>query len=368
MHAPEPEGAFRDVRPARKPTTGVSASGVAARRALLVAGLLAWVAAAGGAEPGEGTPGCDAATGCPTGVTDAPEEIWVDASYAYVTTRADALAQWLDSFFGTATSDFESADSVLRLRTEYEWDEEEDTDFKVRVRGKVDLPLLDRRLSLVFADGDDPREDVIPNAEDTHEEDLGLRYSVAERDRSRLWLTVGTNASLDFKSSLRYKYVHPISRDWRAQFTERLYYREDEGFGTLTRGDLDYSISDNRIVRWTNQFEYGEETDGVEWATRLNYQLRLSRKHALSYFAAVVGDTDPDYLSESYALGVQYRRNLLRPWIFFEVEPAHAWRRESEEQSRSSVWILTFRIEFLEELQNRRARRAPDRAAEPAVD
>lgn len=326
--------------------------------------------AAYAAGPGDGNGGsCAGKDGCPPDAPPGTEVLWIDGSYAYVTSRTDALAQWLDSFFGTPTADIESADSVLRLRSEYQWDEEDDAEVRVRLRGKVDLPQFDRRLSLVFAGGDeDPREEIIPTTPGKDDEDVGLQYRITERARSRLWLTVGTNTSLDFKSSLRYKYVLPLGRDWLLQFTDRLYYKEDDGFGTLPRVDLDYSISDNRLVRWTNELEYGEETDGVEWATRLNYQLRLSSKDALSYFGAVVGDTDRDYLTESYVLGLRYRRKLFRPWIFVEIEPAHAWRRESEEESRSSVWLLSLRLEFVEERSNRRARRGGDGAEKSAVE
>jgi hypothetical protein len=120
-----------------------------------------------------------------------------------------------------------------------------------------------------------------------------------------------------------------IGEDWRVQY-QRLHFKEGDGFGTTTRGDLDYLISRDRIVRWTNQFEYGEETDGVEWGTRLSYQLRLSEKDALSYFGAIAGETDPEHLTQSYALGVQYRRNFLRPGSSSRSSPlrgaASRWR------------------------------------------
>lgn len=341
-------------------------------RGALRLGLLCWVLAAPEcvSAAGEAAPSrtCGSGEACAADDAERRGDNWVDGSYAYVTSRTDSLAVWLDSFFGTPTSDLESADSVLRLRTEYEWDEENGEDYKVRLRGKVDLPRLDRRLSLVFAEEDEDREEVIPNSAG-NDDDVGLQYRLRQRPSSRLWFTVGTNSSLDFKSSLRYKYVEPIGDDWRVQFSERLYFKEGDGFGTITRGELDYLLSSDRIVRWSNQAEYGEETDGVEWGTRLSYQLRLSEKDAFSYFGAIAGETDPEYLTESYALGVRYRRNVFRPWIFVEVEPSYAWRRESVDESRSSVWLLTVRLEFLEELRNRRAKeRRRDGADAQAVD
>ncbi|MBK6287156.1 MAG: hypothetical protein IPF49_05835 [Gammaproteobacteria bacterium] len=314
--------------------------------------LAAFPPTANAAPQAESDEVCAAGSDCASTPVD---ESWVDDSYEYVTSRTDSLAVWLDSFFATPEADLESADSVLRLRTEYQWDEEDGNDVKVRLRGKVDLPRINRRLSLVFAEEDEDRDQVIPN-DDSSDNDVGLQYRLSERTHSRLYFSVGTNSSLDFKSSLRYRFVYPISQDWRWQFSERLYYKQNDGFGALTRTDLDYSLSDNRIIRWTNQVDYGEETDGLEWGSKLNYQIRLNEKEALSYFTGVSGETDPS-LTKAYAVGVRYRRNLFRPWIFFEIEPSHEWRRESTEEQRQSVWILTFRLEFLEELKNRRGSR-----------
>lgn len=323
---------------------------------------LTWVlfpalpAAAIEAPPAGQEDGCIEGSECDSGPAD---ESWVDESYEYVTSRTDSLAVWLDSFFAVPEADLESADSVLRLRSEYKWDAEDGGDAKLRLRGKVDLPRINRRLSLVFAEGDEDRDQVIPG-DDHNDNDVGLQYQLSERKHSRLYFSVGTNSSLEFKSSLRYRFVYPISEDWRWQFSERLYYTQSDGFGTLSRADLDYSLSDDRIIRWTNQVDYGEETDGFEWGSKLNYQIRLSEKDALSYFTAVAGETDPYHLNKSYAVGVRYRRNLFRPWIFFEIEPSHEWRRESTEEDRHSVWILTFRLEFLEELKNRHGSRKPE--------
>lgn len=328
--------------------------------------LFCCAAATAAEQPATGTEAaapCTAPEDCPHALEDPGARNWADASYEYVTSRADSLAQRLDAFFGVPTSDQEAADSVLRLQLEYEWDEDDGSKLKPRLRGKVDLPRIDKRLSLVFSEEDDERRDVLPDLE-RQEGDVALQYRVREREHSRLYFSVGTNASLEFRTSLRYKYVYPISRDWRVQFTERIYYKEDDGFGTITRGDLDYSLSDDRIVRWTTDAEYGEETDGTEWGTRLSYQLRLNDKEALAYFGAVSAQTDPQFIG-AYSVGFRYRRNVFRPWIFFEIEPAHLWRREYSGASREPVWLLTFRLELLEEIQNRLPAPAPVQAAEP---
>ena len=309
-------------------------------------------------EPGEGgdTEHCDPA--CSPNL--------LDTSYVYVTQNSDRLAQWIDSFFGARNTDEESADSVLRLLTEYEWDQEQNDDLKIRLRGKVDLPRLNRRLSLVFSEDDDDRRDVLPDTQ-RQDTDVGLVYRVAERERSRLYVSVSTNKSLEFKSSVRYRYVQPIGQSWLARFSERVYYTEDDSFGTLSRADLDYFIDHRHSVRLTADMDYGEETEGAEWGSRASFITRLSDKEAVNYFAAVSGQTDPEF-TEAYALGVRYRRNIYRPWMFVEVEPSHVWRKEDADSNRNGGWVMTLRLEFREEVGNRHADRteAPTRpVAEP---
>ena len=313
---------------------------------------------------------CDPEQGpCPPGMEaeEAEQEGWIDDSYEYVTARSDALAIWLDSFFGVPTADRESADSILRLRTEVELDEADGTESKIRLRGKVNLPQLNRRLSLVFSDEDEDYQEVVPDSTNKHN-DVGVQLRLSDRRSSRAWFSLSTNSSLDLRARLRYKYIRMLGEDWRVQLGETLYWKQDDGFGLLSRVDLDYLLDVDRMVRWTNQVDDGEETAGAEWGSRLSYQVRLDSRQALSYFTAVSGSTDPDYLTHSYGFGVRYRRNVLRPWIFFEMEPSHVWRREGLEEAREPVWMLTFRLEFIEERANRhdrhkrRDRRARERA------
>ena len=328
---------------------------LAGRTALVGALLVSWqTAASDPAAPAPAACGAETPDAQPCPARTPGNSTWADTSYQFVTTQSDSLANWIDSFFGSRNSDVESADSVLRLLGEVKWDQEDGTDQKLRLRGKVDLPRLSRKLSLVFSEDDDERRDVLPD-QDRKDSDIGLVYRVAQQGRARLYASVGTNSSLEFRSSLRYRYDYPFSERWHGRFSERLYYKEDDGFGTLTRGDLDFSFDDNHVIRWTTDVEYGEETAGTEWGGRLSYFDRMNEKEVVNFFAAVSGETDPEAFTDAYSLGVRYRRNIWRPWVFVEVEPSHVWRKEDADQNRSSAWVLTFRVELREELDNHRS-------------
>ena len=75
---------------------------------------------------------------------------WIDASHHYIGSKADDLAIYLDRFFGAPIEDLESADSTVRFLTRFDYDQDEGTDIRFRLRGNVHLPRINERVSLVF--------------------------------------------------------------------------------------------------------------------------------------------------------------------------------------------------------------------------
>ena len=50
--------------------------------------------------------------------SDDPELNWLDNSQAYLTNQTQALANWMDSFFGDSIYDAEQPESILRIELE----------------------------------------------------------------------------------------------------------------------------------------------------------------------------------------------------------------------------------------------------------
>jgi hypothetical protein len=94
-----------------------------------------------------------------------------------------------------------------------------------------------------------------------------------------------------------------------------------------------------------------EEYDGVDWSQAFSLFKRLDRRSSVSYEASAVGITRPDPLVTNYRLGVRYRQNIHRDWLFFEITPDITWPiglsedRETVVQERHSVMSLIVRFE-----------------------
>lgn len=271
---------------------------------------------------------------------------WLDASHEYVIDNADNIAAWMDNFFGVARAEEEAPYSTLRLRLEQEWDEIDGWESGVKLRGKVHLPRLNKRLSLLFSDDDERTgsDDLLIDKQDSPN-DVALQYTARERKHYRLDFKVGIRSSLHPKTSVRYRYEYPLRETLIGRFSEEILYRGDDGFGSRTRLEFDKILSKDKVVQWYNRLDWEEEKDGLWWNSGVSLNRRLSNKRALSYYIAASGATKPDYFTRSYGLGMRYRQNIYKHWLFAEVQPSYRWRRANFEDDRKGAATILFRIE-----------------------
>lgn len=275
---------------------------------------------------------------------------WMDEGHAAVTNSAQALSQWMDEFFGDPTHDLDDdAESKLRLQFIDDWESGRGGhDFTVRLRGKVQLPRISRRLNLVFAgEGEEDPDDL---EDDRVNDDIGLQYSLRESDRARFDTTLSVS-SMNIKPGLRFRQRAP----WRDErfshrFVQRLQWDPNDRTYATTRFDLNFRQDEDNVWRWTNRTIYGEESDGLEWRSRLALRQRhfkdSDRPMALEYYTTINGVTDPDAYVRNYRFGVLMRRQVYRDYLFVELEPAWNFRRDTIDESRDGVWSITVRFEF----------------------
>jgi hypothetical protein len=274
------------------------------------------------------------------------DQAWLDESHDYVSEQADNLAAWMDSFFGVSRVDEEAPYSTLRLRVEPEWDEMDGWDTGLSLRGKVHLPKLNKRVSLLFSD-DDGRtgsDDLLIDRQNAPD-DIALQITGRERKNDRIDFKLGLRSTLHPKMSVRYRYEKPLSQAVIGRISQEALYRTDDGFASETRGDLDTILSEDRVLQWHNRLQWFEDEPGVYWNTGLSLNRRLSDNRALSYYTAISGATEPGYYTRSYGFGARYRQNIFREWLFAELQPSYFWRRDEFEDSRQGSAAILLRIE-----------------------
>ncbi len=272
---------------------------------------------------------------------------WLDNSHAYITNQTQALAGWMDAFFGDPAHDAEIAESFVRLEVIENWNSEDGNKSKIKIRGRVQLPRLSKRLSLVFSGEENEFGEEDFDREKDHK--VGLQFRAAETSLTRSDLTLGFSSG-HIRPGIRFRVEGPIGQRSSYRLIERIQYEHGENFFSRTQFRMSHSIDENRILGWSNRLVYGERTEGVEWRTSFSFQTRYrvdrSRPIGVTYFTGFTGVTRPDSYVTNYNIGFLFRRQVYRDFLFFELEPSFNYRKIDADTKREGLWRIVVRLEI----------------------
>jgi len=271
------------------------------------------------------------------------EDTYLDTTHSYLSSWFCEPANWFDNFFADDRVYEEGhARTKLRWRNDLVFSEHESPDFLTIVSASLVLPKISKRLKLVFdSEEQDDLADVLPDTADNAGGSVGFLYDFVDSQKANLSLRLRFTPSI----TLRYRYTHAISEILVTRFTQNI-YREEGAFGASTRFDIDRTIDTVNAIRWSNQVEIIEGNDGLEWISALVLFHRINDVSALSYEASVTGETRPSDLVTDSRLGVRYRRNFYRSWLFYELAPEITWPRASITDDRHSIVAFVTRLEI----------------------
>lgn len=267
---------------------------------------------------------------------------------------------WFDRFFASPDSLLdEPATTLVRVIGAHRWQDNGDLGNEVRVRASVDLPNLSNRIRLTFRNDDDPDDDFAAAA-DSKPEEVGdnedstfraaLNWAARQRQRDSIDLEVGVRSQFRTFTRARYRLRLPMPGDnWKFQFTETLYWIDGTGLGTESRFEFDRPLTTRTALRLTTEAEHNEDLQERELGWDLSqtavFYLRLNSRTALQYSVGAQGFSDPSANVDVWRTSLRYRRNFLRPWLFFEVEPFAFWPRTDDYHGVSGV-VLRLETQF----------------------
>jgi len=286
---------------------------------------------------------------------------WLDLSHSYISQRLCEPAAWFDGFFGEPrTLEENPVGSFFRLRNAARWDEWEGWKYRVAIRANLILPRLSERVRLLVArdeelEGDYPDAGAFDDPENRTR--LGLRFIASERARSRFDIdgTVRVSSgSLNPRLRGRYRYIRGLTDRTLGRFTQSAFWERDEGLGLTSRVDWEWLPDRDRLLRWSARGTWSEKSDGIDWRTGLVSFRQLDQRSAVRAEIGAWGYTEPRFETEEYFVALRYRRQFLRHWLYYEIEPAHAWPKNFDTGERRSDWRLTFTIEI--QFENQRSR------------
>lgn len=273
---------------------------------------------------------------------------WLDATQANFSNRANSLANRVDRFFGSERSDLEAAYSSLRLGTEFRHTEAEGVETHLRLRGRLYLPRVNDRISLIFSEDKGEGSDYYAENEILNEPQstrVNLEVNLGADDNHRFDFRIGLRSNLKLRTSVRYRYENALSENMLHRLSETVYFIDGTGLGSFTQYQVDRALNDVSLIRWSNEFRAEKDLHGLEWSTSLNHVSSYDNNLAVIYFVSMSGLSQNDYVSR-YQIGTRFRRSIARPWLFLEVSPAYRWDKLAENQRREGEFFALVRLEM----------------------
>ncbi|WP_376693181.1 hypothetical protein [Wenzhouxiangella sp. EGI_FJ10409] len=293
---------------------------------------------------------------------DGRPEGWLDFTHSYLSRRLCEPAAWFDGFFGDPrTLEENPVGSFIRLRNAARWDQDEGWQHRVSVRANLILPRLSERVRLLVARDEDLEGDFADTGAFDDPENrtrLGLRFLASERTRSRFDIdgTVRVSSgSLNPRIRGRYRYIRGLTDRTLGRVTQSAFWEREDGFGLTSRLDWEWLPDRDRLLRWSARGTWSEASDGIDWRTGLVSFRQLDTRSAIRAEVGAWGYTEPRFETEEYFAAVRYRRQFLRHWLYYEIQPEHAWPKDFDTGERRSDWRLTFTLEI--QFENERSRR-----------
>lgn len=300
---------------------------------------------------------------------------WFDRAHGFFSERACAPAVWFDRFFGDERED-DVASAFVRVIPAAQYSDREGYEYGTRFKARVSLPGLkewfaNERFDLVVDDtGDDgellPDEAVRPGpTPDLREEtSAALRYLVRLRDNSRLDVDVGLRSQLRFFTRLRYSTTWEHSPLLQTRYTQSFYFLDGDGFGETSLIEVERILRKDTLLRWSTQATVSELANGLALREGVRLLRQLDADRALSWGVATGINSDPVWQANTYSTSVRYRQRILRPWLFYEVEPYLDWVRSDGFNTNPGVAV---RVEiWFGDSSRPREPRATDTAAATA--
>lgn len=285
----------------------------------------------------------------------------VDETHAKLERNILRQAVRFDTFFGEVKPENVHKTSYnLRWRNSIRVEQGRNWHFGSSLYANFALSRISERLHLFFTGEDEPTLNTQSLPSDpgnpgfdrttptTHFANTELRYELIRNHSLNLFLGTGVRLVLPFEvfARSRVQYTHDFSDLFLMRVAETLFVKNTDLFGETTEFSLERLLGETTLLRWANSGTASKEIKGLEWGSELSSTWQLSPKDAITLKGGLFGTITTDALIQNHLVLVRYRRNFLRSWLFYELEPQVSWPRNPD-GSKPPIYAFTFRIEVV---------------------
>ena len=271
-------------------------------------------------------------------ILETADRTWVDRKQFQIRSWADDTSNKIDNWFGE-TDPEKPASATLRVIVDNSWNQHDGYEIKPRIRGKIKLPTLERKLSLVF--GDDSLDNELDNnVAITNENPVNSNHKTLDRQQTRennssfalrwsefsKYIPFKTDLDLGLRSGddiyLRLK----ASKDWKLEndfsFHAEQIYRYGIDSKNYLRTNLELTHARPNQAFLSNQLNltYSDnQDDDLTWDNSLFRQHQFFHENSFSYGIYTGGFlNNKDLRLNSWGPFISWRQPLWREWFYVQ--------------------------------------------------
>ena len=257
---------------------------------------------------------------------EANNALWLDTMHLRIRNSVQNTARWFDNFFVDESFGLvDTADAQARISLAWEPRSRSLNEFETRVRVRARLPNLKNRVDIIFSDFDEEQENTTVRAAQNDELQRRNRFNLAVRYKNREDSPWSHRAGIGRKAQPFVRSNYNIGKELNDKSSLRFqasgYFFSSDGLGGNVQLQYDYDINEDKLFRFDNRFFYRDEFNDWLWQHSWNIYKQHSEKLAVVYGLFIEGNSHPVYQVNEYLVSTRVRKNALRSWLFFELEP-----------------------------------------------
>ena len=266
------------------------------------------------------------------------DRTWIDRKQRTIREWTDRTSVKIDDWFGEIDPE-KPASATIRFMLDNYWNEYDNYEVKPRIRGKIKLPTLEKRLSLVFGDDtlDDEFDNNIANINNQPNQDtskrldskqardnngsIALRFSnFSKRLPFETDADIGIRSGDDVYLRLRAEKNWTLGNDFH--FNAEQIYRYGSDSENYLRTNLELVHARPNQPFLSNQFSLiyaDEQDDDLTWENRTFRQHQFFAHNNFNYGIYTGGYYNDNNLRlNSWGPFVSWRQPLWREWFYVQ--------------------------------------------------
>lgn len=299
---------------------------------------------------------------CATGMAYAEQyHAWLDRKHQQTSQQINRVAHRVDDWFGEPKPDA-PASATLRVMLDATWNKHDSLKIEPRVRGRIKLPTLEEKVSVVFGDDSLDHEKLggqhdarYPAQPQINQQTL--HRPTAREDNSSIalrwsswadFLAVDTDVDVGVRSGddvyVRFEARKkiPHRHDTYTELEQMYRYGTDSHHFARTSAELKHQQNDNTLIANYIHADYADNGNdkGWTWGNTAYRQHQFSGNKRLNYGIQAGGTLGGrKHQFNSYGAFVSWRQPVWRDWLFAQTELTYANNKDEGRRHYAGTFV-----------------------------